>query len=68
MDFLSNSVYGVPILLILILWFIFTQVNKNNSGSRSKSSFRKEVKCINCSEKINSKATKCFYCKSDQNK
>ena len=63
MDFLSNSVYGVPVVLLLALWWMTTQLKVKNLSKQNLGSFDKtRVKCRSCAVEINSKATKCLYC------
>jgi len=83
MDFLNNTVYGVPLVLLVALWWMtmmITQFKGNNSNSNNvqntkgnspfsrKGKTKYRVECINCKSEINAKSTKCFYCGEIQNK
>jgi hypothetical protein len=73
MDFLGNSVYGVPLILLVGLWWMTTQLKGSNSSSQSipKTKFKKipipegKLKCRNCFKIIPIKdhlCPECNYC------
>jgi hypothetical protein len=68
MDFLNNSVYGVPIFLLLALWWMTTQFKGNNKSSngQSSNSNSKSLNCPNCGDfKVKAGTTNiCFSCGS----
>jgi hypothetical protein len=62
MDFLNNSVYGVPLVILLAIWWMTTQLKGNNSSTQNQPTVVERIRCKNCSTPIPIKAQKCIHC------
>lgn len=68
MNFLSNSVYGVPLVLLLALWWMTTQLKGNDSNTQNQPTTIEMIKCRNCSKLIPVTDKQCNYCSVWQRK
>jgi|688.fasta_scaffold33722_3 hypothetical protein len=75
MDFLNNSVYGVPLVILLAIWWMTTQLKGNNSNFQNDSNKSQNqpttiemIKCRSCSKLILVTDKQCKYCSVWQRK
>ncbi len=65
-SFLNNSVYGVPVVLLLALWWMTTQLKGNNNSNNGQVGNSKTLNCPNCGDfKVKAGTSNiCFSCGS----